>query len=294
MTHAFVIRPAAYTAFADEEEQLWKCKEWGLVSEKAAKTKTFVYKGYGRNISCAVVGYVDDATAVIAFEDGTLHCIHPSYLKEMQAAQFGARSSSAADDVDAADAERAGGGEGAADAVEAKADAEKEPKGAVPDAAHDGAADALAKSAAAGAKATSAAAAASVQSPAPTTANGSGETKAETPEEAPKGRAAKATSSKLKLPEDKVRMRATVKQFATVPNHFADQDDEVIVYEDVAIEEPPMDVGAAWSSHSATLKKLDLQIGDSIRFEAKIVAKKLTKHPVPYKINNPSKIEKQP
>ncbi|MNR64158.1 hypothetical protein D3C85_1867030 [compost metagenome] len=52
-------------------------------------------------------------------------------------------------------------------------------------------------------------------------------------------------------------------------------------------------MGEAWSSHSATLKKQELEIGDVITFEAKIVAKKLTKHPVAYKINNPAKIKKE-
>ncbi|MNY77660.1 hypothetical protein D3C86_2176390 [compost metagenome] len=53
-----------------------------------------------------------------------------------------------------------------------------------------------------------------------------------------------------------------------------------------------MEVGTAWSSHSATLKKLELAIGDTVTFECKIVAKKLSKHPVPYKINNPGKMQK--
>ncbi|MEF3306444.1 hypothetical protein PV407_25145, partial [Paenibacillus sp. GYB003] len=111
------------------------------------------------------------------------------------------------------------------------------------------------------------------------------------PADAPKGKAKKAP--KLELPEDKVKMTATVKEFTTVPNNFSDSDDEVIVYESVAVLEPQqLDIGAAWSSNSATLKKLELEVGDRLTFEAKIVAKKLTKHPVPYKINNPSKLQK--
>ena len=65
----------------------------------------------------------------------------------------------------------------------------------------------------------------------------------------------------------------------------------MVIYEAVAIAEPETEIGTAWSNHSATLKKLKMEVGDTIRFEGKIVAKKLTKHPVPYKINNPAKIE---
>ncbi|MNJ48440.1 hypothetical protein D3C77_436330 [compost metagenome] len=78
-----------------------------------------------------------------------------------------------------------------------------------------------------------------------------------------------------------------------MPNHFSDNDDEVIIYENVAASEPELEIGDAWSSHSATIKKLELEIGDTITFEAKIVAKKLTRHPVPYKLNNAAKIQKQ-
>jgi len=42
---------------------------------------------------------------------------------------------------------------------------------------------------------------------------------------------------------------------ASVPNHFTDEDDEVIIYEAVAILDPAIEVGVAWSSHSSTLKK---------------------------------------
>ncbi|UUZ90153.1 hypothetical protein LJK87_29750 [Paenibacillus sp. P25] len=90
-----------------------------------------------------------------------------------------------------------------------------------------------------------------------------------------------------------MKMKATVKEFATVPNHFSDNDDEVVIYEAVAITEPETELGTAWSSYSATLKKLELNIGDTLTFEAKVIAKKLTKHPVPYKINNPAKIQKE-
>lgn len=95
----------------------------------------------------------------------------------------------------------------------------------------------------------------------------------------------------LQLPEDKLKVTAVVKEFTTVPNHFSDNDDEVIIYENVAIEGHELAIDEVWSSHSATLKKLELKEGDPVSFEAKIVAKKLSQHPVKYKINNPSKMK---
>ena len=78
-----------------------------------------------------------------------------------------------------------------------------------------------------------------------------------------------------------------------MPNHFSDTEDEVIVYEAVSIAEPATQLGDAWSSNSATLKKLGLEVGDVVSFEGMVVAKKLTRHPVAYKINNPAKIVKK-
>jgi len=251
MAYSFAIRPVGHQTFADEDEQIRKCKEWGLLTDKSSRMKTFYYKGNVLHEACAIVGYVDDVTAVIAFSDGTLHCIHPSYLKEMQASQFGTKPAAPSDEpVEAAiePTETAGGpdGDAAAQASPNRKDGE-----AAADQTEDEAA---------------------VKRTAP--------------------KSSKSGSGKIKLPEDKVRMRAVVEQFTTVPNHFADEDDEVIVYGDVVIEELGVELGSAWSSHSATLKKMELQVGDALTFEAKVAAKKLTRHPVPYKINNPSKIQK--
>ncbi len=241
----FIIEPGTYQAFENEEDQLNKCKDWGLLSEKAARTKAFTYKGNGVSMSCTIVGYIDDMTAVIQLDNQQLHCIHPSYLKEMQAASFGQRNAAAASDS-------------AAESDE-------------PAAATDAAAAASASEQAA--------------TPAPAPAAAQAEAK-------PKASAKKERTPKLQLPEEKVKMTATVAEFTTVPNHFADTDDEVVIYESVKLVDTDTEVGAAWSSHSATLKKLELEIGDTLSFEAKIAAKKLTKHPVPYKINNPSKLVK--
>ncbi|MDQ6420535.1 hypothetical protein RB620_13985 [Paenibacillus sp. LHD-117] len=250
MEHAFTIQPRAYTAFDNETEQLDKCKEWGLLSDKAVKMKALFYKRNGMSLSCSVVGFADKATAVIRFDNDQLHCIHPSYLKEMQASNYGAKAS-------AADTAEEAGADAAADAVEEPA-VEAAAADTVP------AADEVASP-------DVALAAPSVEAP-------------------PKK--SKGKKEKLELPEGKVSMTATVQEFTTVPNNFSDTDDEVVIYEAVSILDPAMELGVAWSSHSATLKKLELAIGDTILFEAKLAAKKLTKHPVPYKINNPSKIQK--
>lgn len=248
MTYSFALEPEAFQAFENEEEQLNQCKSWGLLSEKATKTKEFMYKGHQMQLSCSIVGFVDPITAVISFDNRQRHCIHPAYLKEMQAASFSQRQTAVTE-------------------------------AATPDERADHDADATPIEAVTHAATKTPKPEAEIPLPAKSA-------KAEKPAKAPK-------SKKLALPEEKVKMTAVVKEFATVPNHFTEEDDEVVVYEAVTIVEPETEVGLAWSSHSATLKKLALAVGDQLSFEAKIVAKKLTRHPVPYKINNPSKIQKK-
>lgn len=97
---------------------------------------------------------------------------------------------------------------------------------------------------------------------------------------------------KIDLPTDKVHFRAKVKEFSTKFNHFADRDDEVILYEDVKVTgESSINVGEAWSGLSKKLEGLELQEGDLLEFDAKIVSKKFNKE-ILYKVNNPSKIKK--
>ncbi|WP_442600790.1 hypothetical protein [Paenibacillus sp. KN14-4R] len=239
MIQPFFITPSSYHTFESEAEQLDKCKEWGLVSSKAAKTKTFYYKGKGLQVPCHIIGFVDNTTAVIELDNNQLHCIHPSYLKEMQAANYSQRQVVAAEDTQESDEE----GQVSEDMPTAES---------IP--AQPIVGEPAAKKNASNVK--------------------------------------KEKAPKLQLPEEKVKMRAIVQEFTTVPNHFSDNDDEVIIYESVTILDPETEIGTAWSSHSNTLKKLELVVGDTITFECKIVAKKLTKHPVPYKINNPAKMQK--
>ncbi|MFD7522665.1 hypothetical protein [Paenibacillus chitinolyticus] len=273
MVYTFTIQPGIYHAFEDEAEQIEQCKEWGLLSGKAVKTKAFFYKGNGLNVPCTIVGYTDKMTAVIELDNKQQHCIHPSYLKEMQAANYGQRQWSSGEADASEENESAGNVETAADeAVETSASAVQQAQPAAEPMTAPQAESISGQAAPAGPDKPAAASEAV---------------------DAPKAKAKKEKAPKLQLPEGKVKMTATVQDFTTVPNHFSDNDDEVIIYENVAIVEPETDIGTAWSSHSATLKKLELEVGDTITFEAKIVAKKLTRYPVPYKINNPAKIQKE-
>ncbi|MEH7436614.1 hypothetical protein V7182_03885 [Neobacillus drentensis] len=114
----------------------------------------------------------------------------------------------------------------------------------------------------------------------------------------------KEKAPKLELPADKVHFAAMVKQFALTYNPFNEENDEVVVLENVKIiQDNPLEIGFAWCSHSKTLKKFELAVGDQLEFDGKVAAKKLAKGkdveeeflvdvPVLYKVNNPSKIVK--
>lgn len=254
MQHTFIIEPKTYMSFESEAEQIEKCKEWGLLSEKAAKTKTFFYKGHGNHLACSIIGFVDKMTAVISFDNEQKHCIHPSYLKEMQASNYGQRAAIASDETSVTESSESSSNDAAYDTA-MNVEQESSLNAALP-----------------------------IEDESPQTPA------AKTP---PKEKTKKEKQPKLQLPEEKVKIAATVKEFTTVPNNFSDTEDEVVIYEAVVIEDPAITVGDAWSSHSATLKKFELEIGDILHFEGKLVAKKLTKHPIPYKINNPAKIQKE-
>lgn len=94
----------------------------------------------------------------------------------------------------------------------------------------------------------------------------------------------------FELPSDKVHFTATVKEFAKKPNPFSDSDDDILLLEKVAITgDEPKEIGNCWCGYSKTLQKLELQEGQSIEFDAKVVKKKHEDYL--YKINNPSKIK---
>ena len=56
--------------------------------------------------------------------------------------------------------------------------------------------------------------------------------------------------------------------------------------------ENELEVGDAWCSYSKTLKKAELEEGNELEFDGKIVDKKFNKD-IRFKINNPSKLIKK-
>lgn len=291
MSYTFGIEPVHYITFENEDELLDKCKTWGLLSDKATKLKTFYYKGNGLNITCELLGYVDGFTAVILLDNGQKHCIHPSYLKEMQASGYnvktsGTRSEQTGDEESPAVSPINSDSFTATDVQKQKslqADSsvpgpDATAAGISPDSLQGGPVRSELKRIS--------------DEPDEEDITSKDKTNRNSPVKSSGTKAAKAP--KLDLPEGKVKMTAIVKEFTTVPNHFSDNDDEVIIYDQVKILEPEVsEIGTAWSSYSATMKKHELIEGDILTFDAKIIKKKLVKNPVPYKINSPSKIEKQ-
>lgn len=307
MTYSFVISPVSVQDFESEDELIERCKEWNLLSSTATRVKTYLYKRQGLTLPCEIVGYVDPQTVVIQFENKQQHCIHPAYLKEMQTAAFGSRTGAASDAVKTEDSgtspEEVIAEDRDADATDAAPGAEGDENvqaaaetsagtGADADVAGAGAETDAATVAGAGAAVAGASAAVAGAGAAEVDAAVAGAATANETPEALKKPAKSKKKPALVLPDEKLQMTATVKEFTTVPNHFSDNDDEVIIYDVVTVEGQDFAIEEVWSSHSATLKKLELAVGDTLSFEAKIVAKKLTQHPVKYKINNPSKIKK--
>ncbi|WMX53568.1 hypothetical protein [Peribacillus sp. R9-11] len=114
--------------------------------------------------------------------------------------------------------------------------------------------------------------------------------------EAPKKAKSKSKKApakpKLDLPADKVHFTATVKEFTAKMNHFTGEEDEVILLENVKVTtDPELSIGDAWCGYSKTLKKAELEEGDEIEFDGKVVDKKYDKE-IRYKVNNPSKLKK--
>jgi hypothetical protein len=224
-----------YMNFKDEEEYIQKIKEWGLLSASAKTPKyEFLYKHNNTTYTVSIKGYEANGaheTAIISFSNDSLHCIHPSYLKEMQSPSFGKDSV-----LKTAESESSGELPEAGPVQEIK---ELKPK-----------------------------------------------PKKEAKQKSPK-------AAKIDLPAEKVSFEGVVKEFSTKYNHFNESEDEILILEKVKIiGEIPLEIGEAWCGYSNTLKKSELEIGDSITFDAKIVDRKLNKD-IRYKINNPSKIKKQ-
>ncbi|MEH7308141.1 hypothetical protein [Neobacillus drentensis] len=258
-----------YETFRDMVHYKEKLKEWGLSSAREAK-KEFWYKDRNYQRLVTIKGYetygnaMEINTLVVEFQDGNLTCIHPAYLKEMQQSSFGKESLLTFDEKETTPPELETSNK---EGFAAEEIIKTEDFPEVTPVKTE-----------------------SVPKPA----------KAKEPK--PK----KVKAPKLDLPVDKVHFTANVKQFALVYNPFNEENDEVVVLENVQIvqEENPLEIGLAWCSHSKTLKKFELAIGDSLEFDGKVAAKKLGKGkdveeeflvdvPVLYKVNNPSKIVKK-
>ncbi|MEH7250643.1 hypothetical protein V7111_00725 [Neobacillus niacini] len=244
-----------FEGFRDEGHYREKLKEWGLSSAKEAK-RDFLFKERNYQRVVTIKGYEtygkseEYNTLVIEFQDGNLCCIHPAFLKEMQASSFGKESMLQLEEKDFSTPEQVTETEVKEEKQELKSESNPEPKKA----------------------------------------------KAAKPK--------KEKEPKIELPVDKVHFTASVKQFALTYNPFNEENDEVVVLENVQIiQEPVIELGLAWCSHSKTLKKFELAPGDQLEFDGKVAKKKLAKGkeveeefivdtPVLYKVNNPSKIVK--
>ncbi|MEH7074938.1 hypothetical protein [Neobacillus drentensis] len=264
-----------YETFRDIDHYKEKLKEWGLSSAREAK-KEFWYKDRNYQRMVTIKGYEtygnaqDINTLVVEFQDGNLTCIHPAFLKEMQQSSFGKESLLTFDEKETTASEvEIGKQDGSAAEANLLAEVMTEDTSSVEEEF---------------VKKESAPKTAKVKEPKPK----------------------KTKTPKLELPADKVHFTASVKQFALVYNPFNEENDEVVVLENVQIisEDNPLEIGLAWCSHSKTLKKFELAIGDSLEFDGKVAAKKLGKGkdveeeflvdvPVLYKVNNPSKIVKK-
>jgi hypothetical protein len=256
-----------YERFEDDTHYLEKVKEWGLSAKKE-----FWYKDRNQHCLVKIKGYeifgetAEYNTLVVEFQDGHLTCIHPAYLKEMQASSFGK-------EIIVQHAETATeSSNGKPETVEIETEEFTTDL--------------------------------EVKTVKETVSAKTADSKPAKPEK--KAKEKKEKQPKLVLPEEKVHFTAKVKQFALSWNHFNEDNDEVVVFEDVRIEQDePVEVGLAWGSHSKTLKKLELEPGQQLEFDGKIVKKSLPKGKdvddesllldvtVAYKINNPSKLVKK-
>lgn len=79
-----------YITFDDGAHYEEKGKEWGLFNKTAKRE--FLYKEREELQTVTIAGYEIHGkhnTLVVKFPNGSLSCIHPAYLKEMQSPTFG-------------------------------------------------------------------------------------------------------------------------------------------------------------------------------------------------------------
>ena len=91
----FVPPKGEFVTFENDGEYVAKGVEWKLFTERSVK-KELLYKTNGQQVKVKLIGYEEYGngaqTIVVQFEDGSLSCIHPAYLKEMQSSSFGKES----------------------------------------------------------------------------------------------------------------------------------------------------------------------------------------------------------
>jgi hypothetical protein len=79
-----------FIVFEDEAQYVEKGKEWGLFNKTVKHD--FLYKENEELQTVTIAGYEIHGThntLVVKFSNGSLSCIHPAYLKEMQSPTFG-------------------------------------------------------------------------------------------------------------------------------------------------------------------------------------------------------------
>lgn len=81
-----------FIRFNNDPSYIEKGIEWKLFTERSVK-KDLMYKSNGVQEMVKLVGYQEYGnkmqTVIVEFTDGSLACIHPAYLKEMQSSNFG-------------------------------------------------------------------------------------------------------------------------------------------------------------------------------------------------------------
>lgn len=86
------IKPEDFNKLEDPEEILDFLKKVGAEKEeKKNPRENYLYKGLytDESVNCEIIGYNGNYEVIIRMESGELHCIHPSYLVEMQSSKFG-------------------------------------------------------------------------------------------------------------------------------------------------------------------------------------------------------------
>ncbi|MGG4154282.1 hypothetical protein [Peribacillus muralis] len=238
----YIAPKGEFISFVDDEDYISKGLEWKLFTARSVK-RELLYKSGSYQGKVKLAGYEQYGngldTVIVEFENGMLSCINPSYLKEMQSANFGKELlSGPVSDVTS---------------ISSETKTEKE---------------------------------ASMTKPS--------KPLSEDHPKKEKTKSKKATAKpKLDLPAEKVHFTAIIKEFTAKMNHFTGEEDEVILLSEVKVTtEPELAIGDAWCGYSKTLKKAELEEGDQIEFDGKVVDKKYNKE-IRYKVNNPSKLVKR-